>query len=128
MTLVDEKYIALTTFRKDGTPKTVPVWPVEAGDGRVGFITSSETWKAKRIANNPRVEVQPSDSRGRAKDNTESVAGTAQVFQGSEFDAMNTKLANKYGYQLKIINFMHAIPGRRTGHPNDVAVVITLDT
>jgi uncharacterized protein len=127
MTLAEEKYVALTTYKADGTAKVVPVWPVDAGGGRVGFITSSETWKVKRLAKNSRVELQPSDSRGRVKANTEPVAGTAEVVEGAEFEAMNAKVKKKYGYQLRIINFMHAIPGRRTGHRNDCAVLVTFD-
>ena len=127
MTLAEEKYIALTTYKKDGSPKSVPVWPVDAGDGRVGFITSSQTWKVKRIVNNPRVELQPSDSRGRVKENTEPISGTAEVAAGARFDALNAKVKTKYGLQLKIINFIHALPGSRTGHRNDRAVIVTLD-
>ena len=127
MTLAAAKYLALTTFKQDGTPKLVPVWPVDAGDGRVGFITSSETWKVRRIANDARVELQPSDARGRVNDNTDPISGTARVVDGAEFDAMNERVAAKYGFQLKLINFFHSLPGRRTGHPNDRAVIVTLD-
>ncbi|VAW06318.1 hypothetical protein MNBD_ACTINO02-2915 [hydrothermal vent metagenome] len=127
MTLADERYVALTTFKKDGTPKPVPVWPVDAGDGRVGFITSSHTWKVKRMLNNANVQLQPSNARGQVKDGTEPVAGTAKVVNGATFEAMNKKVKKKYGYQLKIINFMHGIPGAKTGHANDRAVIITLD-
>ena len=125
--LVGAKYLALTTFKRDGTPKPVPVWPVDAGEGRVGFVTSSRTWKVKRIANDARVVLQPSDSRGRVNDDTQPTPGTAQVVDGAEFDAMNVKVGEKYGFQLKLINFFHALPGRRTGHPNDRAVIVTLD-
>ena len=127
MTLANERYVALTTFKKDGTPKPLPVWPVDAGDGRVGFITSSQTWKVKRILNNATVRLQPSDARGRAKDDTEPISGTAEVLAGAAFDTMNAKVKKKYGYQLKIIDFMHALPGAKTGHPNDRAVIVTLD-
>ncbi len=125
--LADEKYVAFTTFRKDGTPRSTPIWLVDAGDGRVGFITSSTTWKVKRLANNPRVELQPSDSRGRVKPGTHPTSGTAEVVSGSAFDEMKAKVSDKYGFQLKLINFIHALPGRRTGHANDCAVVVTLD-
>jgi len=127
MTLAGEKYVAFTTFKKDGTPKVVPVWPVDAGKGRVGFITSCTTWKIKRLAANSRVELQPSDSRGRAKADTEAVSGSAEVVTGAEFEAMKAKVSQKYGFQLKLISFIHSLPGRRTGDHNDCAVVITLD-
>ena len=125
--LAKERYVALTTYRKDGTPKLAPVWPVDAGDGKVGFITSSETWKIKRLKNNSGVTLQASDSRGRLKDGTVAVSGAARVVAGSEFEAVKQAVKEKYGYQLRIINFMHALPGAKTGHPNDRAVIVTLD-
>jgi len=125
--LADEKYVAFTTFRKDGTPKPLPVWIVDADEGRLGFITASTTWKVKRLTNNPRVEVQPSDSRGRVKPDSQPTSGTAEVITGSGFEAMKAKVSDKYGFQLKLINFIHSLPGKRTGHQNDCAVVITLD-
>ena len=49
-------YMRLTTFRKDGTPVSVPVWFVRQGD-RIYFTTHPNTWKVKRITNNPRRPV-----------------------------------------------------------------------
>lgn len=129
MNLADETYIALTTYKKDGTPKPGPVWPVDAGDGRVGLITSSQTWKVKRLANNSRVELQPSDARGRVKEGTSPRSGTAVVVTGTEFDSMQAKVREKYGIRLTLINGLHTIQRLlgRGGHPNDRAVIITLD-
>jgi PPOX class probable F420-dependent enzyme len=129
MTLADEKYVSLTTFKKDGTPKPGPVWPVAADDGRVGLITSSESWKVKRLANNDRVELQASDSRGRVKAGTTPVAGSAQVVEGSEFDAIHAKVREKYGFQLTLINGFHSVQRLigRGGHDSDRAVIVTLD-
>jgi uncharacterized protein len=41
MSLTDEKYLVLTTFRRDGTPVSMPVWVVGLDDEAVGFWTSS---------------------------------------------------------------------------------------
>ena len=125
--LADEKYLALTTFKKDGTPKSVPVWPVDAGEGRVGFVTSSQTWKVKRLANDARVELVAADARGRVEEGAVRVSGVAEVVDGVEFDALNAKVAEKYGFQLTLINFLHSLPGRRTGHANDRAIIVTPD-
>lgn len=121
--------MAFTTFKKDGTPKPGPVWPIDAGEGRVGFITSSQSWKVKRLANNNRVELQPSDSRGRVKDSTSPRLGTAEVVEGAEFDAIHAKVREKYGFQLTLINGFHSFQRliRRGGHPQDRAVIVTLD-
>jgi PPOX class probable F420-dependent enzyme len=129
MSLADEKYIAFTTFKKDGSPKPGPVWPVDAGEGRIGFITSSQTWKVKRLGNNSSVELQPSDARGRVKDGTAPRSGTAKLVEGTEFDAVQAQVRRKYGFQLTLINGFHSIQRliKRGGHPNDCAVIVALD-
>ena len=45
MALADEKYILLTTFRRDGTPVPTPVWVVSLDEGKLGFWTSSGSGK-----------------------------------------------------------------------------------
>ncbi|MCP5025119.1 MAG: PPOX class F420-dependent oxidoreductase [Actinomycetia bacterium] len=129
MNIADEKYMAFTTFKGDGTAKPGPVWPVDAGEGRVGFITSSDSWKIKRLANNPRVELQPSDARGRVKDGTSPRSGAAAVVTGAEFEAIHAEVRQKYGFRLTLINGLHAIQRlvRRGGHEQDCAVITVLD-
>ncbi len=53
MNLSDEKYIAATTYRKNGDPVTTPTWVVALDDDRIGFWTSSATGKAKRLRATP---------------------------------------------------------------------------
>lgn len=129
MNLAEEQYVVVTTFTRDGTPKPTPVWPVDAGDGRVGFITASDAWKVKRLANNSRVEVQPSDARGRPKAGSTTRSGTAQVVDGSGYAAVHDAVRTKYGFKLTMINAAHAFQRlfRRSAHLNDCAVIITLD-
>lgn len=59
-----ENYIDLVTYRKSGVPVHTPVWFAEA-DGRLFVMTRSDSGKAKRIRNNPRVEVAACTARGR---------------------------------------------------------------
>ena len=125
--LAAERYLSLTTFTRNGTPKSTPVWPVDAGDGRIGFVTSSLTWKVKRITTDSHVAVQPSDAQGRVREGTQAVSGTAEVKVGETFDAINRKVKAKYGYQLRLINLLYALPGRKTGYRNDCAVIVSLD-
>ena len=56
-------YVLLTTYRKDGTPIGTPVWAV-ARDGKLYVWTDLDSWKVKRIRNNPAVTVQPCGIRG----------------------------------------------------------------
>jgi uncharacterized protein len=57
------KTALLTTFRRDGTPVRTPVTFAVDGD-RAFFRTYDKAWKAKRLRNNPAVEVAPSTVKG----------------------------------------------------------------
>src|SRR5215203_1691797 len=57
------KTVALTTFKRDGTPIVTPV-SVAFDDDRFFFRSWHKAWKTKRLANNPQVEVAPSTLRG----------------------------------------------------------------
>ena len=102
MALSDEKYIRVTTFKKDGTEVSTPTWVVALDGGKIGFYTSSTSGKAKRLKNNPNVVVQPSDARGRAKPGTSPLNGTAVVVSGAERDAVYDKVVTKYGFMTKV--------------------------
>ena len=105
MALSAEKYIRVTTFKKDGTEVSTPTWVVALDDGKLGFYTSSTSGKAKRLKNNPKVVVQPSDSRGRPKSGTSPLSGTALVVAGPERDAIYDKVVAKYGFTTKVTRF-----------------------
>ena len=59
-----QKYISLTTFRKNGAAVRTPVWFGE-GDGKLYVMTRSILGKYKRIRNHPQVRVAPCTFRGR---------------------------------------------------------------
>jgi len=126
--IADEKYVALTTYRKDGTTKSLPVWIADFGGGQVGFTTSSSSYKVKRINNDPRVVLQPSNAKGEVKDGTDPVAGSATVVEGEAFVPYATIVKQKYGVQyhaMKMVGKVMSLLGKGSG--TDAAVVITLD-
>ena len=59
-----QKYISLTTFRKNGSKVATPVWFGEDGD-KLYVMTRSDMGKTKRIRNNAQVTVAPSTIRGK---------------------------------------------------------------
>ena len=129
MALSDEKYIRVTTFKKDGTAVSTPTWVVALDGGKIGFYTSSTSGKAKRLRNDPKVVVQPSDSRGRAKPDTSPIEGTATVVTGSERDAIYEKVVAKYGFMTNVTRLLAKVGGvvKRKKQPYaDCAVVITI--
>jgi PPOX class probable F420-dependent enzyme len=59
-----QKYISLTTFRKNGAGVATPVWFGEE-DGALYVMTRSDMGKVKRIRNNPQVQVAPCTMSGK---------------------------------------------------------------
>lgn len=123
----DEKYILLTTFRRDGTPVPTPVWVVPLDDGALGLWTSSASGKAKRLAHTARVTVQPCDARGRVKPGTDAVDGAARVVDGPEYEAIRAKVKAKYGFMTSVTKLLGKIGGLFKGKQvpyGDAGVII----
>lgn len=129
MALGDEKYLLLTTTKRDGTPVATPVWAVPLDDGSIGFWTSSDSGKAKRLAHTPEVTVQPCDMRGKVKEGTSPTDATAKVVSGDDMNEIKAKVSEKYGFQTKITKVMGQLGGwiKRKPIPyGDCGVIVTL--
>ena len=62
--LCGQKYLSLTTFRKNGRAVPTPVWFGEGVD-HLYVMTRSDMGKTKRIRNNSQVKVAPCTIRGK---------------------------------------------------------------
>lgn len=130
MSIVDEKYVAFTTFRRTGADVATPVWIVPLRGGRAGFTTSASSGKAKRLAHTSRVILQPCDQRGRVKVDTGRVHAEARVaLPGeAEFDEVVAAIRTKYGWVAKAISLvgkvLSAVRRSDSAGPADAVVVI----
>ncbi|MCU1300102.1 MAG: pyridoxamine 5-phosphate oxidase-related, FMN-binding [Candidatus Sulfotelmatobacter sp.] len=88
-----QKYISLTTFRKDGTKVPTPVWFGEDGD-KLYVMTRSDLGKTKRIRNNPQVTVAPSTIRGKVTG--PEVAASARILPPGEYAHARQTITRKY--------------------------------
>ncbi len=128
MSLADEKYLALTTFKRDGTPVTTAVWAASVDGGKIGFWTSSTSGKAKRLAHTAKVTVQPCDARGRVKAGTSPTEATAVLVTGPQLEAIRTQVKAKYGVMVPISRWLAKLGGfvKRKKQPyGDRGVLIT---
>ena len=91
--LAGKKYLSLTTFRKNGAAVHTPIWFAER-DGKLYFMTRNDSWKYKRIRDNPQVEVAPCSARG--KITGPEFAGRARVLPESEWPKAKDVLKGKY--------------------------------
>ncbi len=75
--------VALTTYKKDGTPVTTPMWVAVDGN-RILTTSDFDAWKLKRIKRDPRARLAPCTIRGRVTG--EFVDGQARVLSPAETD------------------------------------------
>ena len=104
------QYIALETFKKNGQAVSTPVWIVREGN-KLLVMTQGNSWKVKRIRNNPRVRIAESDVRG--KPEGEFVEGVARVITGqAEANAQRQRIAKKVRHVRSRISILlsHAWP------------------
>jgi uncharacterized protein len=126
--ITDEKYMLLTTFRRNGTPVASPVWVVALDGDTFGFATSSASGKAKRLAHTGRVTVQASDSRGRVHTGSPVIEGTARITTGPEYLTIKAKVREKYGFMVTLSKTLGAIASFVRHKPmpyGDIGVVIS---
>ena len=88
-----QKYISLTTFKKDGTGVATPVWFGEQ-DGKLYIMTRSDMWKTKRVRNNPQARVAPCTIRGKVTG--PEFAATARLLPPEEHARARKTITSKY--------------------------------
>ena len=104
--VVDSRYVSLTTFRRNGTPVATPVWlAVQDGHGFVVTLTSSG--KFKRLRRNPQVTVAPCDRRGHVTGPT--WAGTVRVLNGPDAYVARAALFTQFGWQARLLDVVRRL-------------------
>jgi len=106
----EQNYISLTTYRKNGQGVATPVWfaPVLGG---LCVWTRADSWKVKRIGNNPHVEIAPCTARGRVTG--PSIRATARRLRHDEVETAERSLTAKYGLQYSGGRFFSKLLGRQ---------------
>jgi len=97
---LDQKYINLETYKKDGTPIRTPVWFV-IDKNLIYVITRESTGKVKRLRNNQNVRIVPCSFKGEPKN--EWVKGVAEKITGDEADKVIKLRKKKYGMFVRLI-------------------------
>jgi len=92
--LGSEKYVLLTTFRRDGRAVPTALWVMPDGTG-LAFWTPKNTGKLKRIRNNGRVTVAACDVRGNPKG--EPIEAQARIGDAADRARVSESLKQKYG-------------------------------
>ena len=122
-TLESARYLAITTFRRDGTEASTPVWFVSDDlHRRVLIATGADTWKVRRIRLNPHVRVAPCTATG--KPTAEPIDGTARIVEDAEF--VGRLQAEKYGWQKLLIERAFVLSMKLRRKPTGESIVLEI--
>jgi len=105
---LDQKYINLETYKKDGTPVRTPVWFVIDND-LIYVITRESTGKVKRLKNNHDVRIVLCSFKGEPKN--EWIKGKVEKITGKEADIVIKLRKKKYGMSARLIGLFTSQKG-----------------
>jgi PPOX class probable F420-dependent enzyme len=111
--LADERYISITTFRRDGAPASTPVWVVSDDPQRLLVATGAGTWKVRRIKRDPHVRVAGCNARGKV--HGEAVDAVALLVD--EEPLVRRLQYEKYGWQKRLLESVYDLVRRVTRKP-----------
>ncbi len=103
------KYMSLKTFRTSGAEVATPVWFAREED-TLYIVTPASAGKVKRIRNNARVEVAPSDMRGRLVGINYQPA-QAHILDEAEGKIAKQALNKKYGLMKRLLDGLARVRG-----------------
>ncbi len=98
-TLEGEKYVSLETFKKSGVGVKTAVWFAAAGDA-LYFFTNGESWKVKRLRNNPACKIAACTVSGKVTGPW--FDGTCELLEGDGAQVAYKALRGKYGVQMMV--------------------------
>jgi PPOX class probable F420-dependent enzyme len=115
-----EKYILLTTFRRDGRAVPTAVWAARDGDSL--FVWSvTDSGKVKRIRNRGDVTIAPCNFRGVPRG--EPVPAEAVLVDAADGGHVRGLIARKYG----LVGWLSMLGSRlRRGATGSVGIQISL--
>lgn len=104
-------YISLRSYKRDGGAVDTPVWTAPL-DGKLYVFTLRESFKVKRIARNPKVQIAKCDIRGKLLGPWLD-GECREVPAGSDVERRAYQaFADKYGLQMRIGNVLSRLSGR----------------
>jgi hypothetical protein len=120
--LATEKYLLVTTFRRDGRAVPTPVWAARDGDSLVVW-SASDAGKVKRIRRDGAVRLAPCTVRG-APTGPE-VAGHAELLDAEESERARGLIASRYGLLGRVTMLGSRL---RRGPTGTVGIRLTVPT
>ena len=110
--LGSERFVSLTTFKRDGRPVASPMWVVEDGGG-LWLWTPAEAAKVKRVRRNSRVALTPCGRTGKVRAGDAVADGTAEVITDpDEVVRVESLIKRKYKIEYWVVTLIETIAAR----------------
>ena len=103
------KYLNLESYRKSGATVRTPLWFAEE-EGVLYVYSLEDSGKVKRLRNDPRVRIVPSDIKGNPKG--EWVEARAEILDAAGAARGHQLLRQKY-WMKRVFDFLGRLKGRR---------------
>ena len=120
--LANEHYVSITTFKRDGTPVSTPVW-VAGENGNLLVISEAGSWKVKRIRRDGHVRIRSCSPRGAPRGDGVDADATLD----SDTATVEKLLEQKYGWMYRAYMRFSALTRQlgRQAAPTGVTIRIT---
>ncbi len=111
-TLARQRFVSLTTVKRNGERVPTPMWI--GRDGAHLFVwTHADSWKVKRVGNNPRVTLAPSSRTGKVGDGVVPVSGSAEIVADpATVRRLEGLIRRKYGVEYRIVTTVERLLAR----------------
>jgi len=122
--LGEQKFVSLTTFKRNGDAVASAMWIVAEGV-QLWAWTPADAWKVKRIRRDPRVTLTPCGRTGKVQPGAPVIDATAEVItDAGEVTRVQSLIKRKYGLEFRIVTLIETIATR--GRKPRFAVRITI--
>ena len=112
MALAAQKFVSLTTYKKNGDAVATPMWVGRDGD-HLFVWTPADSAKIKRVRNDPRVTLVPCGRFGKPNNDAEPVAGTAEVItEPATVRRLAEVIRHKYGLEYRVVTLIERLAAR----------------
>jgi uncharacterized protein len=112
MALAAQRFVSLTTYKKNGDAVATPMWVGRDGD-HLFVWTPADSVKIKRVRNDPRVTLVPCGRFGKPNNDAEPVADTAEVItQPATVRRLAEVIRHKYGLEYWVVTLLERLAAR----------------
>ena len=124
LALADSRFVSLTTFRRNGTPVSTPVWVGRDGEALV-VLTPAGSGKVRRLRADPRVEIRPCGRFGAVDDGVDPVPARAHVREHPDDVARaRATIRRTYPIESRIVLGIERLVERLRGRPRTARLAL----